>query len=183
MLWYEGLCTKNGLLNRIFCYWPGEGRRKLFFFYYIFIWKFFYFIRKFFYFRILTNSFILLENSFNLIFLLEEIYFIFLWNSFIFLRKFFYFYLILCDIPMIENSFILSGNSSILPPLDRLSTAHEPWDASSYSWWNWNCTCGKIGSCILAGTVHVARHSSAYSQWNCTCGKIGSRKVELYMWE
>ena len=68
-----------------------------------------------------------------------------------------------------------------MPPLDRLSTVNEPRDASSYSCWN--CTCGRIGSCILVGTAHVARQASAYSLWNCTCGKIGSCKVELHMWE
>ena len=68
-----------------------------------------------------------------------------------------------------------------MPLLDRLSTVNEPRDASSYSCWN--CTCGRIGSCILVGTAHVARQASAYSLWNCTCGKIGSCKVELHMWE
>ena len=68
------------------------------------------------------------------------------------------------------NKMSLCRGSKLL----KASQPHEPWDASSYSWWNWNCTCGKIGSCILAGTVHVARHPSAYSHWNCTCGKIGS---------
>ena len=50
-----------------------------------------------------------------------------------------------------------------------------------------DCTCGRIGSCILGGTVHVARQASAYSlkvghstvhvgkqghaRWDCTCGK------------
>jgi hypothetical protein len=72
-------------------------------------------------------------------------------------------------------------NKDSVPLLDRLSTVNEPRDASSYSCWN--CTCGRIGSCILVGTAHVARQASAYSLRNCTCGKIWSCKVELHMWE
>ena len=72
-------------------------------------------------------------------------------------------------------------NQDSVPPLNRILTVHEPRHASSYSLKD--CTCGRIGSCILGWTVHVARHASAYSLKDCTCGRIGSCKVGLYMWE
>ena len=75
------------------------GWRKLFYFYFIFIWKFFYFIRKFFYFKVLSKFFYFIRKFFYFYISIGR-------KFFYFIRKFCYFIFILCDIPMREFFFI-----------------------------------------------------------------------------